>query len=674
MATKKRAKRAKATASKAAAAKGRGRTRAAAAAASSDAFPDRLYGIASPRSVGGVSLFTPGVMADSTTVANFASDPGTVERAAYMLQDAGFEVLQVNNVMINIAGSRETYERAFNTRLVALEQPTIKEEGREEEATFFDSPDTPTRGLISTDGTRFQDVLEGVALEEPRYLMAAAALPPPARYWHLDVPADVSLGCNADLAHRDGITGRGIRVAMVDTGWFRHPFFTARGYRAQPVVLGPGTANPLADEVGHGTGESANIFAVAPDAELLPVKTMLSGSLGTVLVNATAAFNAAVALNPHIITNSWGFSIQFGPLSAAQQALGAAIAAAVANGIVVVFSAGNGHFGYPGQHPDVISAGGVYMDRDGSLRASDYSSGFDSAIFPGRRVPDLSGLVGLSPGAKYIMLPVEPGDQIDTSGAGGTHPNGDETTNNDGWAAISGTSAAAPQIAGAAALVLQACPRLRPADVRDILMRTARDVTTGANSQGNVSVVGPDNSTGNGLVDAARAVLIAKLRCVRPIIPLVPIIQIPPLQPIRPLQPLLPLLPLTPLQPIRPLVPLLPIQPLVPIQPLLPLTPVQPLQPLLPLTPLQPVHPLLPLTPVQPLQPIQPLLPLLPLQPLVPIRPLIPLRPLAPLDPGPLVPGGEHAHGTEGHGGAQLSAEDVQRLEDIILSGGKDVL
>ena len=53
-------------------------------------------------------------------------------------------------------------------------------------------------------------------------------------YWHLDVPADVSLGCNADRAHRAGITGRGIRVAMVDSGWQPHPFFTDRGYRVEP--------------------------------------------------------------------------------------------------------------------------------------------------------------------------------------------------------------------------------------------------------------------------------------------------------------------------------------------------------------------------------------------------------------------------------------------------------
>ena len=40
--------------------------------------------------------------------------------------------------------------------------------------------------------------------------------------------------------------------------------------------------------------------------------------------------------------------------------------------------------------------------------------------------------------------------QIDVGNAGGTHPNGDETANNDGWAAFSGTSAAAPQLAGVA--------------------------------------------------------------------------------------------------------------------------------------------------------------------------------------------------------------------------------
>jgi hypothetical protein len=82
------------------------------------------------------------------------------------------------------------------------------------------------------------DVLEGVAIEEPRYFMAASMYPPLKAYWHLDVPAGVSLGCNADRAHRTGITGKDIKVAMVDSGWFKHPYFVNRGYRAAPVVLG----------------------------------------------------------------------------------------------------------------------------------------------------------------------------------------------------------------------------------------------------------------------------------------------------------------------------------------------------------------------------------------------------------------------------------------------------
>ncbi len=302
---------------------------------------------------------------------------------------------------------------------------------------------------------------------------------------------------------------------MVDTGWQSHPWFVDRGYRVEPVVLGPGTADPGVDENGHGTGESANVFSTAPDCTLLPVKAATSSGA---LVNVTAAFNAAVALGPEVVTNSWASDIQTGPLSAAMQARAAAVAAAWAAGIVVVFAAGNGHWGFPGQHPDVISVGGVDIGQDGSLRASDYASGFDSNVYPGRRVPDLSGLVGMRPGAQLIMLPVPEGCALDTQLAGGTHPNGDETAPDDGWAAFSGTSAATPQVAGVCALMKQGCARLLPAEIREILMTTARDVTTGTNHPnfGNAAVAGPDNATGNGLVDAYRAVLLAKLRCSDP--------------------------------------------------------------------------------------------------------------------------------------------------------------
>lgn len=559
-----------------------------ASARSRSEFPDRIYALASPHSLGGVSMFEAGVVADAATVGNFVSEPELVGRAVNLLADAGFEVLQATSLMINFAGTREQYEKAFGTSIVAEQRPVVKQRGIEESATFFDSPDTDVQGLVATAGTRFEEVLEGVAIEEPAYLATPTSFPPPVDYFHLDVPADVSLGCNADKAHRGGTTGAGINVAMVDTGWQTHPWFTDRGYRVNPTVLGPGTVDAGIDENGHGTGESANIFCTAPDCTLTPIKAAAAGGA---LVNMTAAFNAAVALNPDIISNSWTSDIQNPPLSAAMQARAAAVAAAWASGIVVVFAAGNGHWGFPGQHPDVISVGGVSIDQAGALRASDYSSGFDSAVYPGRRVPDLSGLVGMRPGAQLIMLPVPEGSTLDTDLSGGTHPNGDETPNNDGWAAFSGTSAATPQLAGVCALIKQACRRLTPPEVRDILMSTARDVTTGTNHPnfGNAAVAGPDTATGNGLVDANKAVLLAKLRCIST--PILPIITIPPVQPFQPTFPIVPIQPALPFQPVRPLFPVRPLRPLFPVVPVQPALPFQPLQPFEPLTPIQPFAP-----------------------------------------------------------------------------------
>jgi subtilisin family serine protease len=604
------------------------RSKAKSRKGSSD-FPDRIFAVASPHSLGGVPMFTEGLTIDASNVQAFESDEELVRRAIARLQEAGFEVLYATTRTINIAGSRATFERAFSTTLVAVERETIKSGGEVGTTTSFDTADTSLFGLIDTANSGFADVLEGVAIEQPYALQTPTAFPPPARYWHLDVPADVSLGCNADRAHRSGVTGLGIRIAMVDTGQAAHPFFTERGYRVEPTVLGPGTVDAHIDSVGHGTGESANIFSTAPDITLLPVKCAnASGSL----VNTTAAFAAAAALNPTVISCSWSRSIQNGPLDAAANALATEVAVAVNAGIIVCFSASNGGWGFPAQMPEVIAVGGVFMERDGSMRASDYASGFMSNVYPRRRVPDVSGLVGMRPKAIYIMLPLSEGAQIDAGNAGGTHPNGDETPNNDGWAAFSGTSASCPQVAGVCALIKQACPRLTPAEVRDILMTTARDVTVGSSSPltglpgGSPAGVGPDNATGAGMVDAHKAVLLAKLRCT--VVPLIPFVT-----------------------------PRLPLQPLIPF-----VTPRLPLQPLIPFV-----------TPQLPLQPLIPFVtPRLPLQPLIPF--VTPRLPLAPIGPGPGPgPGPEPRPQTSGEGLA-ITAEDVSALEQMLLHSKKPLL
>jgi subtilisin family serine protease len=577
-------------------------------------LPPKIFAHVSPSSIGGTSMFEGQEQINSETVMNFASESEVVQGAVARLQEAGFEILQVTPLTINIAGTAATYRKAFDTNIVAEERPTIKEGGRKDTATFLDSPDTRVDGLISTVGTAFADTIEGIAIETPRYPFAASMYAPLKSYWHLRIPGDVSLATNADRAHRAGITGRSVKVVMCDSGWFKHPYFVGRGYRAAPVVLGPGAANPLKDESGHGTGESANIFAVAPDVEFTAVKMSFVNSLG--------AFNVALGLKPHIITCSWGSSTN-GPLNAADQALAASIAAAVASGIIVIFSAGNGHAGFPGQHPDVISAGGVFMNPNETLQASNYASGFLSKIYQNRRVPDVCGLVGMKPRAAYIMLPVEPGDKSDVDLSGGTHPNGDETANNDGWAAFSGTSAAAPQLAGVAALIKQACPKLKPADVRHIMMKTARDVTTGnANSVpghqagGHPATVGPDLATGHGLVDAHKAVLLAKLMCVG--------------------------------GPMPPIAPPITVGPPITVQPPITIGP--------PITPIQPG----PITPL-PKPPITP--------PVAPIVLPAPEQEIAPRGLGDPPPPGEEGSTGDPPPPGQLSAEDLETLGELITNG-----
>jgi subtilisin family serine protease len=146
----------------------------------------------------------------------------------------------------------------------------------------------------------------------------------------------------------------------------------------------------------------------------------------------------------------------------------------------------------------------------GHLQASDYASGYASPWFGGVIVPTVCGLVGMQPRAQYLMLPVQPGCQLDQEeSAFDSGEAGDGTTATDGWALFSGTSAAAPQVAGASALILSDKPGLEPAKVIEALSKTATDVVVGHSfPQRFNEPAGPgfDRATGWGLVNAAAAV------------------------------------------------------------------------------------------------------------------------------------------------------------------------
>ncbi|MDY6897270.1 MAG: S8 family serine peptidase [Cyanobacteriota bacterium] len=471
---------------------------------------ERVYFEAALRSETGESMFAENTYLAPDNLQQFAPPPGRAMQAATVLQSLGFRVQQIGTFSISADGPRELWERVFGTRVEARSQTVSPSVG---EVTYL----SHVADVPFTIPPELSELIERAYPQIPPILFESP-LPPRVKYHHLTVPADVATVCRSTPVHKAGITGKGVLVAMVDSGFYKHSFYKWHGYNYQ-ATLAPDATNVERDESGHGTAEAANIFANAPDIDFIGVK--MGG-------NATLAFKTASDLHPAVITNSWGYNICSDTLPNFLKPLEAAIIEAVQEqGITVCFSAGNGHAGFPGMMPEVISVGGVYahdtLDGDDFLlEASDYSSSFDSKIYPGRHVPDFCGLVGMKPGAIYIMLPVEPGDQIDRGLGGDGYPNKDETGTDDGWAVISGTSAASPQIAGVCALLKQVQPGLSPSLIKSILRSSARDVKKG-NSNGTCLTSreglpagnGHDGATGTGLVDAYAAYKLARSVVIR---------------------------------------------------------------------------------------------------------------------------------------------------------------
>jgi hypothetical protein len=483
----------------------------------------------------GPTRFTGRISARSVT--SFRPDPLDVDRALYELQQKGFETTIRGKLTASVRGTRRQFERLFGTKLAPVRLNAT-------EAAQFHAFYFPPDGAPWEPDPAIAQMIDDAYIQWPHLYMArrrgtaaaprrraggrrgrasggAAGLsgtipsptPPVVPAFHLQVPGDVARLVNATPAHLAGITGGGVRVCMVDSGFAHsHPFFTTRGF-SSTVALAPGATNRDTDTNGHGTGESANVFAIAPDATFIGVKldNDANPQQGATLLEG---FQEALRHNPHVISVSLGFDLrQPGTNSPLPQlpnslvALEAEVEAAVAAGIVVVFSAGNGHYAFPGQMKEVISAGGTFVNRLGQRSASNYASAFKSLIYSGRSVPDFCGLVGQLPHADYIMLPISSNCEIDRDCSVF-----DGTTADDGWGLFSGTSAAAPQLAAVCALLLQKNPSLTPSDIKAVLKRTARDVRTGRanpasdpNGLGLPARPGLDGATGSGLVDAFAA-------------------------------------------------------------------------------------------------------------------------------------------------------------------------
>ncbi|MCJ7464400.1 MAG: S8 family serine peptidase, partial [Thermoplasmata archaeon] len=184
---------------------------------------------------------------------------------------------------------------------------------------------------------------------------------------------------------------------------------------------------------------------------LMAVKVMHDSGEGT---DATVASGIrwAVDNGANIVTMSLGVD---GPSTTLQNQ----IAYASQNGVVTVAASGNGGasmVSYPAAYPSVIAVGAI----DSALRRATFSN-FGTGL--------------------DIMAP---GVQIYSTQGGG------------GYQYLSGTSTAAPHVAGVVALMLSVNPALTPTEVGNVINATATDI----------SRVGYDTATGWGIVDAFRAV------------------------------------------------------------------------------------------------------------------------------------------------------------------------
>lgn len=446
------------------------------------------------------------------TIGDFMPDATSRLEALTQLQRLGFTITGVGKLTASVRASRSLFERVFGTKLTRMDAMPLS--GSCVVDSFYypadDAPWDPDNDI--------KDVIDDAYIQWPHIYMNSlfplnvpSPIPPQVDYHHLRVPGDVVSLLNVAPVHRRGGTGKGVTVAMIDSGFaLGHQYFQRMDYNTS-VVLAPGASDRELDGSGHGTAECANLLAVAPSVNFIGIK--LNNEQNSALgASVLEGFLEALTHNPDIISVSIGFDLVLPQTRQHREqlpnglvALEAEIEAAIAGGTTVVFSAGNGHVAFPGMMPDVISAGGVFVDFDGSMQASDYASGFMSRIYSGRQVPDVSGLVGMaSNNAAYIMLPVPAGSETDAD-------DGDTTAADDGWAVISGTSASAPQLAGICALLKERNPDLTPSEIKSLLRRSALDVVDGtASALSNEGVaqragVGPDSATGMGLVDAFAA-------------------------------------------------------------------------------------------------------------------------------------------------------------------------
>jgi thermitase len=275
-----------------------------------------------------------------------------------------------------------------------------------------------------------------VEVAEPDYIMQASALsndPSVGSQWSLP-----KIQADAGWTQTAGLTGP--LVAVVDSGVdYNHPDLAGKVVKGQDFVNND--ADPM-DDQGHGThcagviaattNNGVGVAGMTTGSKILAVKVLAKDGSGSTSAIADGNLYAA-RQGAKVISLSLG-----GP--GQSSVLKSAVDQAVAAGAVVVVAAGNDGstvVNYPAGYDNVIAVGAT-TSADARASFSQYGTWVDIAA---------------------------PGDKILS------------TINGNRYSYMSGTSMAAPHVAGAAALVRTKVPNYTVAQVRQALETTGDPVT-----------------------------------------------------------------------------------------------------------------------------------------------------------------------------------------------------